>query len=200
MSGRLRPATLVHEYSERIMPKSKPVRAVFPGTFDPITNGHLDIIKRGRELVDELIVAVGNNPAKRALFTTQERVEMIQELFDSMDGVRVEAYEGLTAEFVKSVQATIIIRGIRDNVDLHYELEQANINLVIGEVETVFLLAREQFALTSSTYIKQIVELGCLDPRRLTRLVPLSVAERLGKKLACGMPAELSSNSLRPED
>lgn len=178
----------------------KPVRAVFPGMFDPITNGHLDIIKRARALVDELIVAVGNNPAKRPLFTTRERVEMIQELVEGIEGVRVESYEGLTADFVKEIHAKVLIRGIRDNVDLHYELEQANINMVIGEVETVFLLARDQFALTSSTYIKQIVELGCLDPRRLTRFVPLTVAHRLREKLAGGMPAELSSSLLRPTD
>ncbi|HOB72946.1 MAG TPA: pantetheine-phosphate adenylyltransferase [Phycisphaerae bacterium] len=178
----------------------KPIRAVFPGMFDPITNGHLDIIKRAAVLVDELIVAVGNNPAKQPLFSTRERVEMIQELLEGTEGVRVEAYEGLTADFVKAIQAKVLIRGIRDNVDLHYELEQANINMVIGEVETVFLLTRDQFALTSSTYIKQIVELGCLDPKRLTRFVPLTVAHRLREKLAGGMPAELSSSLLRPRD
>ena len=166
------------------MPNHRTIRAVFPGAFDPITHGHLDIIRRGRLLADELIVAVGHNPEKPALFTPEERVAMVRELLGDMPGVRVESYQGLTAEFVQSVQANIIIRGIRDNVDLHYELQQANINLAIGNVETVFLLTRDQFALTSSTYIKQIAELGCLDEERLSRLVPPIVAKRLRDKLA----------------
>lgn len=164
------------------MPQRAHRRAVFPGTFDPPTNGHLDIIERGKKLVDELIVAVGHNPEKEALFSTTERVEMLNELVGEMKGVRVQAYQGLTAEFVQNVHAEIIIRGIRDNVDLHFELQQANINLVIGNVETVFLLTRDQFALTSSTYIKQIVELGAADIKRLGRFVPPSVARRLRDK------------------
>lgn len=165
------------------MSKSKPIRGVFPGTFDPITNGHLDIIKRAIVLADELIIAVGHNPEKQALFPAEERVEMIRELIDDLPSVRVESYQGLTGDFVQQMQADIIIRGIRDNVDLHYELEQANINLAIANVETVFLLTRDQFALTSSTYIKQIVELGYQDLERLGRFVPPSVARRLRDKL-----------------
>jgi pantetheine-phosphate adenylyltransferase len=162
---------------------SRSIRAVFPGTFDPATNGHLDIIKRAIVLVDELIIAVGHNPEKQALFTADERVEMLRELTGDIPGVRVEAYQGLTGDFVQQVQADIIVRGIRDNVDLHYELQQANINLAIANVETVFLLTRDQFALTSSTYIKQIVELGYNDLERLGRIVPANVARRLRDKL-----------------
>jgi pantetheine-phosphate adenylyltransferase len=169
-------------FTEIIMPKPKITRAVFPGVFDPITNGHLDLIERGREFVGELVIAVGHNPEKKELFTADERVEMIRELVFDMDNVRVETYEGLTAEFVQRIGASIMIRGIRDNVDLHYELQQANINMAVGGVETIFLMTRDQFALTSSTYIKQIVELGCQDLDRLSRLVPPSVAERLRKK------------------
>src|SRR5262245_45064580 len=153
------------------MSAHKPIRAVFPGTFDPLTHGHVDIIRRASEFVDELIVAVGHNPEKEAVFTAAERVEMIQELTSDLDGLMVEAYEGLTAEFVRSRHAKVIIRGIRDNVDLHYELQQANVNLIVGGVETMFLMARDQFAMTSSTYIKQIVELGVEDLERLGRLV-----------------------------
>ncbi|HQE26663.1 MAG TPA: pantetheine-phosphate adenylyltransferase, partial [Phycisphaerae bacterium] len=141
------------------------------------------IIKRAIALVDELIIAVGHNPEKQPLFTADERVEMLRELTGDIPGVRVEAYEGLTGDFVQQVQANIIIRGIRDNVDLHYELQQANINLAIANVETVFLLTRDQFALTSSTYIKQIVELGYQDLERLSRIVPANVARRLRDKL-----------------
>ncbi len=161
------------------MSHRKAARAVFPGAFDPITHGHLDVIKRAREFVDELIVAVGHNPEKRELFTAQERVDMLNELIGDLPRVRVEAYKGLTAEFVQRVGAQMIIRGIRDNVDLHYELQQANVNMAVGGVETIFLLTRDQFALISSTYIKQIVELGCTDMERLSRLVPANVAERL---------------------
>jgi pantetheine-phosphate adenylyltransferase len=161
----------------------KITRAVLPGAFDPITNGHLDLIHRAQVIVDELIVAVGHNPEKAAVFSPQERVEMITELVRDLDGVTVQAYEGLTAEFVQAAGAGVIIRGIRDNVDLHYELQQANINLAIANVETVFLLTRDQFALTSSTYIKQIVELGYRDLERLSRIVPVNVARRLSEKL-----------------
>ncbi len=107
---------------------------------------------------------------------------MVRELVSEWPDVKVMAYDGLTADFVRQVGADIILRGIRDNVDLHYELQQANINLAIGEIETIFLLSRDQFALTSSTYIKQIVELGMQDLDRLSRLVPGNVARRLREK------------------
>lgn len=165
------------------MSQERPKRGVFPGTFDPVTHGHIDIIKRGLRLVDELIVAVGHNPEKKSFFTPKERIEMINELVGDLPHVAVKAYEGLTAEFVQEVGADLIIRGIRDNVDLHFELQQANINLAISGVETVFLLTRDQFALTSSTYIKQIVALGMDDVDRLGRLVPPSVARRLRDKV-----------------
>src|SRR5687767_6187317 len=113
------------------MPERKLIRAVLPGTFDPSTNGHVDLIKRAAQMVDELIVAVGHNPVKTALFEPGERVDMLREVCAGMEGVRVEAYEGLTADFVKSVNAKVIIRGIRDNVDLHDELQQANLNLIV---------------------------------------------------------------------
>ena len=165
------------------MSPDRPKKGVFPGTFDPITHGHIDIIKRGMRLVDQLIVAVGHNPEKKALFTPEERMEMIRELIGDLPRIAVKAYEGLTAEFVQEVGADLIIRGIRDNVDLHFELQQANINLAISGVETVFLLTRDQFALTSSTYIKQIVALGMNDVERLSRLVPPQVALRLRDKI-----------------
>ena len=164
------------------MVNGKPIRAVYPGTFDPITNGHLDIIKRAKVFIDDLVIAVGHNPEKQALFSSEERVAMMREMVGDMDGVDVRAYEGLTAEFVLSVGAKIIVRGIRDNIDLHFELQQANINLAIGGVETIFFMTSDLYALTSATYIKQIVELGCKDLSRLSRLVPPAVAQRLIEK------------------
>ena len=162
--------------------KSKLV-AIFPGTFDPITHGHLDIIGRAAKLVDRLIIGIGRNPEKACLLSASERIELIGELVRKMDNVEVEAYDGLTFEFAVAKGAQIIIRGIRDSVDLRAELQAANTNLIVGEIETVFLMTSDQHALTSSSLIKQIVELGGYDLDRLTRLVPTAVAERLHKRI-----------------
>src|SRR5437016_5737107 len=152
--------------------------AVFPGQFDPITNGHLDVIARGIRLFDELIVTVGVNPEKRELFRVEERVEMIQTLLQGRAGVRVEQYNGLTVDFVRNAKATAILRGIRDVSDLRYEFQLALANRAVGEVETVFIMTGEQYALTSSSLIRQIVELGG-DLRQLSALLPPVVIKLL---------------------
>ncbi len=159
-----------------------PTLAVYPGMFDPVTYGHLDIIKRGRGLFDKLIIAVGCDPQKRELFSQEDRVKMIEELTPRMPNVEVRAYDGLTLNFVKSVGAAAILRGIRDSVDLRRELQHANTNLMVGDVETIFLMTTDQHALTSSALIKQIAYLGGYDPKRLARLVPPNVTERLQEK------------------
>src|SRR6266536_4026245 len=105
--------------------------AVFPGQFDPITNGHLDVIQRGVRLFDELVIAVGVNPEKRELFTLDERVEMIRYLLNDTPGVRVEQYVGLTVDFVRKVGAIAILRGIRDVSDLRYEFQLALANRAV---------------------------------------------------------------------
>jgi pantetheine-phosphate adenylyltransferase len=153
-------------------------RGVFPGQFDPITNGHLDIIRRGVRLFDELIVAVGINPEKRGLFTHEERLLMVRELLMDIPGTRAEAYTGLTADFVKEHGATAILRGIRDVTDLRYEFQLALANRAVGGVETVFIMTGDQFALTSSSLIRQVVELGG-DVRQLSSILPDLVVERL---------------------
>ena len=117
------------------------------------------------------------------MFDTNERVEMIEELVRGMEQVCVKSYAGLTMEFARDEGATVIVRGIRDSVDLRAELLFANANYIVGSVETVFLMTSEHTALTSSTLIKQIVELGGANTERLANLVPPSVLERLKAKL-----------------
>lgn len=154
---------------------------VFPGQFDPITNGHLDVIKRGVKLFDELIVAVGVNPDKHELFSLDERVEMISELLKGVPGTKVQKYEGLTADFVRHAKATAILRGIRDVSDLRYEFQLALANRAVGGVETIFIMTGDQYALTSSSLIRQIVLLGG-DVKSLTPVVPPGVVQRLREK------------------
>ena len=161
------------------MPNSKPRKiGVFPGQFDPITNGHLDVIKRGRSLFDELIVAVGVNPDKRELFTLDERVEIITDLLKEIPGTKVAQYTGLTADFVRNARATAILRGIRDVSDLRYEFQLALANRAVGRVETVFIMTGDQYALTSSSLIRQVVSLGG-DIDQLTAVLPAIVVKRL---------------------
>ena len=164
------------------MPLSEPTISVFPGAFDPVTNGHVDLIHRAAGLFDKLIVGVGHNPEKQVLFKAEERVAMLEAELRDLPEVQVRAYGGLTMEFVRSVGARVILRGIRDAIDLRTELLAANANLIVGGVETVFLMASDQHALTSSTLIKQIVELGGHGAKELTRLVPVEVYKRLLKK------------------
>ena len=157
-------------------------KAVFPGSFDPITNGHLDIIERASRLFGGLIVAVGRNPEKDDVLSTEERMALLEDLVGHLPNVSVAAYDGLTVDFVREVGADVIVRGIRDTVDLRDELHAANANLIVGNVETVFLMASEQFSLTSSTFIKQIVAMGGEEATRLTSLVPRAVLAKLRDK------------------
>ena len=157
--------------------------AVFPGTFDPVTNGHLDIIERASKLYDRLIVAVGENPLKKSVFTPDERKQMMIDHTRTWSSIEVQTFAGLTVEYARAVGARVIVRGIRDNVDLHAELEIATTNLIIGGIETVFLMTSGQHMLTSSTLIKQIVEIGRYDHDHLAKLVPLDVAKKLEQRL-----------------
>ncbi len=160
--------------------------AVFPGMFDPVTHGHLDIIERAAKLYGRLVVAVGDNPLKAEVFTPVERRKMLVTHTSHLANVETVTYSGLTVEFAKSLGACVILRGIRDNVDLHAELEIATTNLIMGGIETVFLMTAGQHILTSSTLIKQIVQFGKYDPVHLARLVPLDVAQRLAQRLKTG--------------
>ena len=157
----------------------KVVRAIFPGSFDPITNGHLDVINRGMKLFDELVIAVGRSPVKNQLFTPEERVEMIAELITDMPGVSVESFDGLTVEYAARKKADVILRGLRSLTDVQYEFQLAMTNRAVAGIETVFVMTSEQYGFTSSTLIREIASLG----GDLSNLIPENVQERLKKRL-----------------
>jgi len=155
------------------------VRAIFPGSFDPITNGHLDVISRGIKLFDELIIAVGRSPVKNQLFTPKERVEMIAELVADMPGVSVESFDGLTVEYAAQKKADVILRGLRSLTDVQYEFQLAMTNRAVAGIETVFVMTGEQYGFTSSTLIRQVATLG----GNLSKLIPENVRNRLQQHL-----------------
>lgn len=157
------------------------VRAVFPGSFDPITNGHLDVIERAMKLFDELIIAVGKSPVKNQLFTPEERVEMIDEIVRQrkLTGVLVESFEGLTVEYAARKKADVILRGLRSLTDVQYEFQLAMTNRAVAGIETVFVMTSEQYGFTSSTLIREIASLG----GDLSNLIPENVHKRLKQRL-----------------
>jgi pantetheine-phosphate adenylyltransferase len=157
------------------------IRAVYPGTFDPVTNGHLDVIERAAKIFDELIVAVTTNPSKTPWFTLEERVEMLKECCSHLPNVTVEAFDGLLVNFVRQKGAKVIIKGLRAVTDFDYEFQMAAINRKLApEIETLFLMTSLPYAYLSSSAVKEVASLnGCLKD-----LVPDNVAERLCKKVA----------------
>lgn len=164
------------------MPTRKKI-GLFPGTFDPLTNGHLDVIVRGQNLFDELIVAIGHNPAKTAIFSMDERRELTEQLVRQhcREHVRVDTFDGLTVDYAQRINATAILRGIRNVTDLNFEFQLALTNRAIADIETVFIMTGENFAFTSSTLIKQIATGGRID--RLHRLIPDVVLDRMKQKI-----------------
>ena len=159
---------------------NKHVRAIFPGSFDPLTNGHLDVIERGMKLFDELVVAVGRSPVKNQLFTPKERVEMIAELLEekNMSGVLVESFEGLTVGYAARKKADVILRGLRSLTDVQYEFQLAMTNRAVAGIETIFIMTSEQFGFTSSTLIREVASLG----GDLSNLIPKNIFEHVKKK------------------
>jgi len=157
------------------------VRAVFPGSFDPITNGHLDVIERGMKLFDELIIAVGKSPVKNQLFAPEERVEMIEEIVRQrqMAGVLVESFDVLTVEYAAKKKADVILRGLRSLTDVQYEFQLAMTNRAVAGIETVFVMTSEQYGFTSSTLIREVASLG----GDLSSLIPENVHKRLKQRL-----------------
>ncbi len=155
-------------------------KAVYPGSFDPVTYGHLDLIERGSKLFDELIVAVGTNPRKAAIFSVEERISMIQELVKDLPNVKVEAFTGMAVEFVKSRGAEVILRGIRTVSDFEYEFQMALTNQVFApDIETVFIMASQNYSFFSASLIKEAVTLG----GDASKFVPPIVEKKLREKL-----------------
>lgn len=160
-------------------------RAIFPGSFDPLTNGHLDIIKRSLPLFDEMIIAVLNNADKHPMFTVEERCAMLREIVPTVVNgtctLMVESFSGLTADFARERGATAIVRGIRAVSDYEYELRMALMNRRLEPtIETVFLMAAEEYSYVSSNLMKQVFELG----GRVEGLVPEFVESKMREKLA----------------
>lgn len=142
------------------MSKHQPIVAVLPGMFDPPTNGHVDIIRRGAGLFDELIVAVGDNPDKVGLLDSAARLSILEKVTAGLANVRVKVYRGLTVDFVRECGARAILRGIRNSQDLHFEFQMANTNRCVSGIETVFIMPGPEFAYTSSSLIRQIAQHG----------------------------------------
>jgi pantetheine-phosphate adenylyltransferase len=135
--------------------------AVYPGSFDPITNGHVDIIKRGLRMFDELIVLIAYNPNKKTLFTVDERLEMIREVVRDCKNVRVDSFDGLLVEYLKGTGANVILRGLRALSDFEYEFQLALINRRLNrDIETVFLMSGFKWFYTSSKIINEAASLG----------------------------------------
>lgn len=155
-------------------------RAVYPGSFDPVTYGHLDIIKRSAELVDELIVAVLVNRSKTPLFSADERVNMLRDVTKNISNVRVESFSGLSVDFVEKCGARFIVRGLRAITDFEYELQMAQTNRVIKpSVDTIFLATNLDYAYVSSTTVKEVAYYG----GDISRFVPDQIAEKIREKI-----------------
>jgi pantetheine-phosphate adenylyltransferase len=153
-------------------------RAIYPGSFDPFTNGHLDIVERSCKLFDEVVVAILVNPAKQSLFSVEEREETIREVVSSPK-IRVDTFDGLLVHYAMSQGATAIIRGIRAVSDYEYELQMALMNRRIEpRIETVFLMSTEAYSFVSSRLVKEVASLG----GDVTGLVPEIVEQRLAEK------------------
>ncbi len=152
--------------------------AVYPGTFDPITNGHIDLVKRGLVIFDRVIISVAPSSKKEPLFPVEERVEMIREATAGLGNVEVEVFEGLLVDHVLKAGANVVVRGLRAISDFEYELQMALMNRHLSSrVETVFMMPSEEYSYTSSTVIKEVAAFG----GSVEGLVPESVLVRLNK-------------------
>jgi pantetheine-phosphate adenylyltransferase len=155
------------------------VRAIYPGSFDPLTNGHLDLIERGSKIFDELIVAILRNSEKDPLFTLAERSQMLEEMIKGYDNVRVETFDGLLVEYAMQKKAKAVLRGIRAISDYEYELQMALMNRKLQpQLETIFMMPAEAYSYLSSRLVKEVFRLG----GSVRGLVPELVEQRLREK------------------
>ena len=154
-------------------------RAIYPGSFDPVTYGHLDIIRRSAPLVDELVIGVLNNNAKTPLFSVEERVKMLNEVTRDMTNVIVVPFDGLLVEFAKKMDACMIVRGLRAITDFEYELQMAQTNRVLApDIDTMFLTTSLEYAYLSSTTVKEVAAFG----GDITKFVPEFVVDEVHRK------------------
>lgn len=155
--------------------------AVYPGTFDPVTNGHLDVIERAAHIFDKVIMAVAHNERKKPLFTLEERVSLIEENIRTIPNATVSAFDGLTVDFAKSVGAVAVIRGLRAVSDFEYEFQMAQMNRQLdGDIETIFLMPNQEYFYTSSQLIKLVSK---YTTDRIKQFVPENVLKRLEETL-----------------
>jgi len=156
-------------------------RAIYPGSFDPVTNGHLDIIERARKLFDEVIVAVAHNNEKQPLLSLEERLDLLRETAGKIDNVRIAQFKGLLVEFARAEKAGAVIRGLRAVSDFEFEFQMALMNRKLDAgVETIFLMPKEEYTYLSSRIVKEIARLG----GDVSGFVPPAVASTLSKKFA----------------
>lgn len=156
-------------------------RAVYPGTFDPVTYGHLDVIKRGSKIFDELVVAVGHNPLKDPLFTINERMDMISKNTKNISNIKVDCFKGMLIDYMKEMQTNVILRGIRTVSDFEYEFQRALTNRVLKtDIETVFIMTSQEYSFLNSSLIKEAVILG----GDISKFVPSDVERLLQQKFA----------------
>jgi pantetheine-phosphate adenylyltransferase len=159
------------------------VKALYPGTLDPPTNGHIDLIQRGAKLFDHLVVAVLNNPGKNPFFTVEERVEMLQESISALSNVSVATFDGLMVDFARQQGASAVLRGIRAISDYEYEFQMALMNRRLApEIETVFLQPAGRYSFVSSRMLKEVFSFG----GEVTGLVPPNVLKRLRSRFSKG--------------
>ena len=155
---------------------------LYPGSFDPLTNGHLDIIRRALGIFDHLIVGIARDSRKKPLFTVEERQEMIQEALSAEPRAEVNVFEGLTVQYASACGASAIIRGLRAVADFEYELQMANMNRRLNpDVETLFMMTSENYFFVSSQNVKEVAALG----GDISNVVPPSIAEKVISKLSC---------------
>ena len=155
-------------------------RAIYPGSFDPVTLGHLDIIRRASKIVDELIVSVLNNNSKSPLFSVEKRVKMLEDVVKDIPNVRVMSFEGLLVDFAKSVDAQIIVRGLRAVTDFEYELQMSQTNMVLNSnIDTIFFTTSLEYAYLSSSTVKEAAYFGA----DISGFVPEPVIKQVYDKL-----------------